>query len=95
MVNAANAAAPRMRKTPARKKTAKRGLSLPRSTSAIEVEGKRYLLTPEADMTEWLEELEDVLDSRAALEEPGESIPFDAVVRDLKLKLPARPARGK
>jgi hypothetical protein len=71
-------------------RSAKRGLSLPRSTSAIEVEGKRYLLTPEADMTEWLEDLEDILDSRAAMEEAGESIPFAAVVKELKLKLPAR-----
>jgi len=65
-------------------------LSLPRSTSAIEIEGKRYLLTPEADMTEWLEELEDVLDSKAALDEPGESIPFEKVAEDLGLTLPAR-----
>ncbi len=68
----------------------KGGISLPRSTSAIEIEGKRYLLTPEADMTEWLEELEDIVDSRAALDEPGESIPFEQIVKDLRLKLPPR-----
>ncbi len=76
--------------TAIRAKKTKTGLSLPKSTSAIEIEGKRYLLTPEADMAEWLEDLEDILDSRAALDEPGESIPFEKVVKDLRLKLPAR-----
>ncbi len=76
------------RTSPGRKKRS--GIALPRSTSAIEIEGKRYLLTPEADMTEWLEELEDIADSRAALDEPGESIPFELVVKNLRLKLPPR-----
>ncbi len=84
-------AAAKPRKTPVRKKAAaKAGLSLPLSTSTIEIEGKRYLLTPETDMAEWLEDIEDILDSRAAMDEPGESIPFDKVAGDLRLKLPPR-----
>ena len=76
--------------TKTKKSPAESAISLPESTSAIEIEGKRYLVTPEADMTEWLEDMEDILDSRAAMNEPGESIPLEQVVKELGITLPAR-----
>lgn len=75
-----------------RKKTGKsrKGLTLPNSTTTIELDGKTYFVTPFADMQEWLDDLEDILDSKKAMEEPGESVPFDVVVKSLGLKLPSR-----
>jgi hypothetical protein len=62
----------------------------PRKTACRNIEGRQYLVTSVADMAEWMEDLEDIMDSLAAMKEPGESIPFEPVIKDLKLKLPAR-----
>ncbi len=74
-------------KTPA--KTPKE-LVLPDSATTVTLGGATYCIIPESDMRDWLEDLEDSIAAREALDEPGESIPFDEVVKELGLKLPPR-----
>lgn len=69
---------------------AKSGLTLPDSTTTVEIGGTSYFVTPASDMREWLEDMEDILDSRKAMREPGESVPFEKVVKDLGIKLSTR-----
>lgn len=67
------------------KTKAKTGITLPDSTTTVEIGGATYFVTPTSAMKEWLEDVEDILESRKALDEPGESVPFDKVVEDLGL----------
>jgi hypothetical protein len=79
------------RKAVGRKKAAaKNGLSLPPAISTLEIEGKRYFLTPEADMTEWLEDLEDVVDSIEAMRDAAKAIPWEEAKKALGLATPSR-----
>lgn len=65
-------------------------VNLPSSTTTIEIGGVSYFVTPTTDMQEWLGDVQNVLDSKKALEDPGESIPFDDVMKRLGIKLPPR-----
>lgn len=65
-------------------------LSLPKTTTTIELGGTAYIVTPKADMEEWLEDMGDIFDSVQAMCEPGDGIPFADVMKSLGIKLPAR-----
>lgn len=83
------------RKSAGRKKAgAKSGLGLPPAISTLEIEGKRYYLTPAADMTEWLEDLEDVMDSVEAMQDAANAIPWEEARKTLGLA-PAKSRTGK
>lgn len=79
-------------KTRGRAKKAKAGkaLTLPGSTTTINLGGTAYYVTPVSDMEQWMEDMRDIVDSDKAMNEPGESIPFERVVKNLGLKLPPR-----
>ncbi len=80
------------RKAVSRKKAgAKNRLSLPPAISTLEIEGKRYFLTPAADMAEWLEDLEDIVDSIEAMRDAADAIPWEEAKKALGLS--ASPAR--
>lgn len=85
------------RKAPGRKKTGtKGGLTLPATTSFIEIGGTEYFIAPSADMAEWLEDLEDIVDSIVAMKESGEAIPWEEAKKTLGLtKAPARRTAAK
>ncbi len=84
-----------------KKSGAQTGLSMPPAISTLEIEGKRYFLTPETDMAEWLEDLEDIMDSIEAMRDAGKAIPWDEAKKALGLaasparRVPAKPRAGK
>ena len=77
------------------------GLSLPPAISSLEIEGKRYFLTPAADMAEWLEDLEDVMDSIEAMRDAAKAVPWEEAKKALGLaaqkrrRTPAKSRTGK
>lgn len=74
----------------ARKTKIGKPLALPDSTTTIKLGGTAYYVTPVIDMERWMEDMRDIVDSDKAMNEPGESVPFERVVRNLGLKLPPR-----
>lgn len=69
--------------------------ALPSSTATLKLAGKEYLVTPAADMAEWLEDLSDMLDSMTAMRAPGESIPWETARKSLGIRTPAKKKAAK
>jgi hypothetical protein len=65
-------------------------LSLPKATKTMQLDGKDYLITPAAEMADWLEDMEDILDSREAMRELNSSIPWEEVKKELGIKISGR-----
>ena len=61
----------------ARRKKAggKESLSLPSTTLIVEIGGEKYFITPTIDMKEWLEDLEDIMDSIDGMKTSEKAIP--------------------
>ncbi len=68
-----------------KKARAKSALGLPPKISTLDIEGKRYYLTPASEMAEWLEDLEDVVDSIEAMRDVAEAVPWEEVRASLCL----------
>lgn len=72
-------------KTPRKRAAAKTEIALPASSSTVIIGDREYVVTPKADMAEWLEDLEDIVDSLEALNDPKPPLPWEEVKRSLGL----------
>ena len=81
---------PRSRRPSGRRTTT---FPLPPASSVVTLEGRKYVVTPQDKLREWLEGLEDAILGQQALDEPGESIPSEQVKKEPGFRTAVRKAK--